>query len=332
MKIIFASDSCPQSTCYYYERALRSLGHRVLTIGPIFNREDCEDWQNAEELNNKWKGPGRYTRWSTLKRLPQNRDYKTQAGGGPIPVAAVIKDCNDYDALIWVDAGLHRLSLDLTGVEIPSVAIVGDVRGDYLQPQMAHAKQFTQSFLQFTPGVVRTFTMAGLDTAVIPPAADRELHYTSSPVEPIWDVGFIGSTNRNWHGLRVQILEEIDKHFELKVESALHQEMALFNKRCRVLFNCSLDGDMNMRVPESMISGRPLVTDSVHGLGSMRSDKTMVTFSSPEEVIPIIKRLLDDEPWRERIGREAQNEILCRHTYQDRIKSIVNLLLLRAGG
>lgn len=323
MKILLCSDACPQTTSYYYERALRAEGHDVVTLGPLFTEGDVFEWQHAEENANQWHGDGRFRRWDMLMRLPQHRDIETEPSGK----RRALSGDGGCDVLLWIDAGLQRLSLDVTAVTVPTVALVGDLHCDeQLDQQVHHAQQFDHAFLQFKPDAEPIFKHHGIDAHWLPPCADPLLDLKGIDVDPIYDVGFIGSTNPEWHGRRVRVLSKlVDAGIEVQVESAMHEEAALFNRRCRVLFNYSMTDDLNMRVPESMISGRPLVTDTLPGLGSFgKPGAHYLSFSTDDEAIDQVQWALAEQ--YNHVGANGRKMILERHTYRHRIREILAVL------
>jgi len=321
MRILLCADACPQTTAFFYERALRAEGHEVVTLGPLFTADDVDEWRNAEEQNTVFPGSGRHHRWRMLERLPQHRDIETQPSAEPYALAGA----GGCDLVLWIDSGLHRLTLDLTGCTAPTVALVGDVRGDdVMGRQIQHARQFDLALLQFTPGAVKRFVAAGVNAQWIPPCADPDQHAWPGDVTPIYDVGLVGSTT--WaHDRRVSLLKQMQgAGIDVRVESHLHEEMALFHQRCRVLFNCSLDGDLNMRVPEAMISGRPLVTDRVEGIATFgQHDTRFLLYDTDDEAVAAVQSLLHCPGERARIGGHGHALARCQHTYGKRVAEIL---------
>jgi len=323
MRILLCADACCQSTCYYYERAFRVLKHDVVTFGPLFTVDDILEWKSVEDRYCAFSAVEKTQRWNTLRRLRQHRDYISTASPMPVSIPNI-----DVDLIIWIDSGPHRLRLTgLDRIDIPSIGIIGDVRGQ-LKEQIAHARQFNHVFVQFTPSAIPAFKEAGIsNVSWLPPAADEDLHYHQGNVEPIYDIGFIGSISP-WHQRRVRLLGELRKNFDVLIGSAIHHEMALMYKRCKIVFNCSLDGDINMRVPEGMISGRPLVTDYVEGLNEFGVYyQEYYTEESDEQLIKAITYLLkQDQYYRDDLAQGAYNEIIGHHTYKHRAIQVLEIV------
>lgn len=324
MKILLCADACPQNVSFYYERAMRSMGHSITTLGPLFTEHDLAEWKDSEGANNEFLAIGEDVRFSMLANLKRNRDYVL---GGKDPVEISPDIYRGHDLIVWIDSGQLRLHLSgLEKIDIPSIAIIGDTRGR-LESQIEHARQFSHVFVQFTPYTVLSFKSSGIQNiAWLPPAADEELHYHNGEVEQIYDIGFIGSTSQ-WHRRRVDLLQQLYKEFNVMIGAAIHQEMALMYKRCKLIFNCSLDGDINMRVPEAMMSGRALLTDSVVGLEAFGVNSFEYYGHEFLSIVGTVKYLLSrDEGYLQSAAGAARKDILEGHTYKHRVKKILGVL------
>jgi len=330
MKILLCADACPQTTAYYYELALRELPHEVATLGPLFTADDLHRWKVAEQSNLWGLGeeaafgvghPNR--RYQILEKLPQHRDVVTWPNAGPWRL-----ETSDVDLVIWIDAGLDRLQLDLSDIEpyTRTVAIVGDLRNQTAR-QIEHAAQFDRVYVQFTPGRAEEVRdRHGRPAGWLPPAADKQIHAPQAVCpEKLFDVGFIGCTNPRTHPGRVSFLFALmDAGLDVAIDSQMHEEATLFYQRCVVLVNHSLDGDINMRVAETLASGGVLVTDDVEGIDEYR-EACVCTFTSIAEGVEMARAVCwEPEDKLQSLGEKSADAILDRHTYDHRVRQILD--------
>lgn len=101
--------------------------------------------------------------------------------------------------------------------------------------------------------------------------------------------------------------------------------MARLFARAKVVWNCSLAGDLNMRVFEALASGALLVTDRL-------ADGSQDALFAPGEHLlaydddtleATVARALADAPAREAIAARGQALALRHHTYAARMTRLV---------
>ena len=100
----------------------------------------------------------------------------------------------------------------------------------------------------------------------LPLACDPQIHHHYDvPVR--YDIGFVGATGRGYERRRA-LLAQLGRRYVLsEVERPYTPtEMAEVYSASRVVFNCSLRHEVNMRVFEGPAAGTALLTD-VSGMG-----------------------------------------------------------------
>jgi len=161
-------------------------------------------------------------------------------------------------------------------------------------------------------------------TTWLPLAADPEKHklYPDEPLE--YDVGFIGNDT---YPRRRDLLDKIGSKFKLlRTTSQPGEEYSRLLSRCRILFNCSMDNDLNMRVFESMSIGRLLLTDKVDGIDDLFEEgKHYVSYDSWEILYKQIVYYLQHFKEGNDIGMAAAALIRAKHTYKDRLETILKV-------
>ena len=165
----------------------------------------------------------------------------------------------------------------------------------------------------------------------VPLGCDKDIHDVGQK-EKKYDVGFIGHFHSKYAAERIDYIHELFKSFP----NFFYSNMRFFKDyttklaELRVVFNKSLNGDVNMRVFEALCSGSCLLTDRLPGLSSLGLIENVhyVGYSSKEEMIEQMKMLLSDEQRREEIAKRGQNIAQRFHTYTDRVKDIIKLSML----
>lgn len=151
-------------------------------------------------------------------------------------------------------------------------------------------------------------------------AADPDLHFHHD-VKQIHDVGFLGEL-RNRAELLSALRGELNFMLDGNITDPLEYSRML--SECKILFNKSDYGEINMRVFESMAIGC-LLTNKVPGMEEVGEDgKHFVLYDGTlEDARKKIKYLLEHDDVRKNIEKEARKLVLEKHTYQHRLEHIL---------
>ncbi len=204
-----------------------------------------------------------------------------------------------------------------------TVAYLIDVHND-LRSRLKMAQFFDVVFIA-QKEYVQTFQQMGHRPAHwLPLACDAESHNTDSKTRP-YDVGFVGQLgmrNTKRYKTLTSVLPRYRTNDYLKYYPP--REMATIYGQSRIVFNASINGDVNMRVFEAMAAGALLVTDRIgNGLSELFEEGThYIGYSSISEAMEKISYFLDKSAERERIARAGQRAVLEHHTYGCRWESI----------
>ena len=238
---------------------------------------------------------------------------------GPCELSGLDRD----DIFLYVDPA-PGWPLGLESVPCIAVAYLIDVHQDaQSRLQMAH---FFDLVFVAQKDYVPLFRRQGhAGTFWLPLACDAELHGQSAAVRS-YEVGFVGKLGlkdtRRW-----EILTSVLPLFKTNDYLRYHapREMAAVYGRSKIVFNASINGDLNMRVFEGMAAGALLVTDRIaNGLGELFTDGVhYLGYDSIDEAKAIICFQLAHDAERERIARAGQQAVLEGHTYLRRWQSIV---------
>lgn len=171
----------------------------------------------------------------------------------------------------------------------------------------------------------------GLDRVeVLSYAADVDTYYQPwSARTRKHQVGFSGSLGGHPAlSERRKLIERLSKKFDLKVEDRTLTGKAVsdFYQDCRVVLNQAVGHEYNMRVPETLLSGRPLLTPEVRGLDTYIQNGVQAETYTLENVEDKIEKLLRDETYAEDMAKRGQQEFLQKHTYDHRAETLVDHL------
>jgi hypothetical protein len=156
----------------------------------------------------------------------------------------------------------------------------------------------------------------------LPLAADPDVHklYPEEPL--IYDVGFLGNDT---YERRRDLLDKIGAKYKLlRSTSQPGEDYSRKLSRCKILFNCSMDNDLNMRVFEAISIGRLLLTDKVEGQAELFKDNQhYVSYSDWQDLDKKIEYYLSHNEERERIAKDGADYVHIVHTYAERLEVIL---------
>jgi hypothetical protein len=162
-------------------------------------------------------------------------------------------------------------------------------------------------------------------TSWLPLAADPEKHrlYPDEPL--LYDVGFLGNDT---YPRRRELLDRIGKKYKLLRETSQPgEEYSRKLSRCKILFNCSMDNDLNMRVFEAISIGRLLVTDNVLGMDELLTNRIhYVGFNDWKDLDETLEYYLSHDKEREKIAQTGSNWIKASQTYDHRLEEILKVM------
>ncbi len=124
---------------------------------------------------------------------------------------------------------------------------------------------------------------------------------------------------------------KLHKKFNLKVFNNVYgEEMAKIYSQAKIVFNKSAAGELNMRVFETLSCGSLLITDRLKpevGLEEIFQDKKhLVLYNNENDLLEKIDYYLKHETEREEIAFCGHKEVLEKHTYEHRIKKMLEAI------
>lgn len=255
-------------------------------------------------------------------------------------LAEILAACPSKPSLIiGTEWGGFPLPDGLTEVDIPTLTFQQDVFA-FTHRRIRWCMLFDYVVV-FHAGFEQQFREAGHSRVVTMPwPVLREL-YDWPERERIYEVGWVGLTGgdsyrgSDMYDTRRRVMGALAKEFrtnEFRERRILtQQEMADVYLQSRVVVNVCRDDypfEANTRVFEAMAAGSLLIVRAGNEIGELGfSEGThFVTYREEAEIVPLVRRYLNDEPARQRIADAARAKVLGEHTYDKRVAEIQTLL------
>jgi spore maturation protein CgeB len=175
---------------------------------------------------------------------------------------------------------------------------------------------------------VPTLSSAGHPQAHwLPLACDPEIHrHYEEPKR--FDIGFVGATGPGYERRRV-LLERLVRRYTVNDyrQPCTPSEMAQIYSASRLVFNCSLRQEVNMRVFEGPATGTLLLTDRAgNGLDDLVTDGEHVVMYDDDRLLDLTDEYLRHDAARERIATQGYEHVRGRHTYDHRVDTILGAI------
>lgn len=294
MKILVVASLMPYATANYLIHALVEAGHDVLT---------CSDVNNPQA---------------------------TVCVKGRIDVAEFCKQRGEsFDLVLFVEGGSMRLfPVGLEKINCLSAWYGIDTHMDYAK-HLKIGRLFDVTFVAQKEYVERLKQDGLKQVFWLPLAFAHELH-PQSECERKYNVAYVGSDNAKMHPVRHQLLNLIkEKVANVWIGKAEPLQMARIYAESKIVFNKSVNNDVNMRYFEAMGAGAVLVTDHAVSNGVEELFTTGVHFLEYEDadsLKKLIQELVAQPEEIERIGHCARQHVLENHTYSHRAKELLQRL------
>ncbi|MCX7855698.1 MAG: glycosyltransferase [Anaerolineae bacterium] len=164
----------------------------------------------------------------------------------------------------------------------------------------------------------------------LPLAAAPDVHRDHA-LPRIYDVGFVGNVTRaHRKTARARRLRLIAERFRTNdfYRVYMPEEVGRVYSQSRIVFNCSIAGDVTMRVFEGTACGALVLTDAIaNGLDELfEIGREIVVYQDDKDLLEKIVYYLAHDDERERIARAGQERTLREHTYVHRMQMLVNIV------
>src|SRR5262245_30223304 len=229
----------------------------------------------------------------------------------------------DLDAVLVVDPCIISPGA-LRRIDCPVIGVLIDVHQG-LSMRLAYARYFDHVFIA-QPDYLSQFRALPHSSAHwLPLGCDPDVHFVPGQ-ERIYEVGFVG---KFWvpGSDRFETLTRVLGQFVTTATRRTYspREMGAIYSRSKIVFNKSINGDLNMRFFEGLAAGALVVTDRIgNGLADVACEgEHYVGYSSIEEAIAVIRHYLAYDAEREAIARRGQAHAFAHHTYARRMARVL---------
>jgi hypothetical protein len=146
-----------------------------------------------------------------------------------------------------------------------------------------------------------------------------------------FEIGWVGQVDGAIYRRRQKWLPKLSARFHMNdwKESYSLEEVAEIYRRSCVVVNLGRDDfpqDANMRVFEVLASGALLITSLPSELTDLGFEDGVhfAGYQEEAEIIPLVKRYLQDEPGRSRIAQAGREKCMTEHTYDRRVEQFLD--------
>lgn len=236
------------------------------------------------------------------------------------------------DAVLVMDNWVPGLQ-NLRSFHCPTIGYAIDVHLDRnrLRQRLIFSRYVDHIFVA-QPDYIGAFEKSGHPSVHwLPLACDPETHFAPDQRRE-FNVGFVGKMGK----------PRTDRYKTLSTVLAANQtndisryysprEMGKIYSRSKIVFNKSIQQDLNMRFYEGLASGALVVTDRIgNGMGRLGEDDTYyVVYETVDEAMELIKYYLENETERQQIAARGQKWAFEHHTYKDRLDEILRTIRSR---
>ena len=228
---------------------------------------------------------------------------------------------DEFDLFINIDDGLkYRWPEDLH----PSVYWVIDTHIDFTW-SLEKSHKFDVVFAAQKDGAEK-LRANGIESATwLPLACDPGIHRKHG-LPKMFDVSFVGNL---FPGPRSELLQSIQQNFsDVKIARAFFDEMARTFSASKIVFNRSIENDLNMRVFEALSCGSLLITNEIEDNGQSEFFQDGIHFATYKEEAELIEKIrfyLEHEDEREKIGNQGREEVVEKHSYSLRMQQLLQV-------
>src|SRR5713226_5561982 len=249
----------------------------------------------------------------------------------------LLKLCPEPPILILhPESGLPVLPGGLTLSTIPTACFQVDTYA-YAKRRLIWSMLFDYPII-FHPGFDVQFREAGHPRPLLFPHAVESSLFPRAERERVFEVGWVGQIGGSLYRQRAHLLPELARSFRMNNWTKHHAppEMAEVYKQSKIVVNIGRDDypqDANLRTFEAMAAGALLLTSLPSELTQLGFEpgKHFLGFRIRNEIVPLIRKYLVDEPARRQIAEAAREKVLREHTYDVRVQTLLENLEKDAG-
>jgi hypothetical protein len=285
------------------------ISERQIIIGP--NYPDASEGSRVKSIR---VAPGRYDLGALIPALP--------------------KDQRPELTVVLIDSFQNCVPENLAAVPGRKLLLVADTHhGDApLQKCLAYARKqpFDRIALIHDPHHLHWFTEAKIAPTTYIPNVNVAYFPQQFNEHRQPQIVFVGQASQ-WHPRRSRLLQIIQKAgLPLIVQQAPASAAAAMYAATQITFNCSLNGDLNMRVFEAIAAGGFLITDRLSpqsGLeGLFQRDEHYVDYENEYDLLAKLRHYLARPRECLKIALAGQRAYLKNHQPAQRVSDLLTFV------
>lgn len=309
----------------YVQACLKRMQYYVGAFGGIGSNTDLANWfaDGAEDPRAKEAARNLWEKEKTIMEI----DHIYPTGD--------VSPFGTYDLNLWVDWGEDGLMglLPYKPIECPkpmaywaSDTHIQTATDDSYPYRLEMAKKANLVFCAQKRGV-EWMKKDGIENPIwLPHAFEPQAYPKGEIYTKKYDVCFVGHVNsRNREDALARLFSEFPNfYYGQQLFDGAAQKFA----ESRIVFNIAMTDDLNMRVFETLGTGSFLLTNWIPTIEEFFQDgKHLVLYRSLDEMIDKAKYYLKHEDEREKIAQAGYEEVMARHTIQNRVNVILDEFL-----
>jgi hypothetical protein len=234
------------------------------------------------------------------------------------------------DLYLCIDPSVRYFPPGIEDLTIPTVCWLGDIHIGAWRKQVA---QFFDLVLLPHKDYVPEYLAAVGHAQVhwlplyVPPAVQPQ-----ADLPLIYDVAFVGNIVRaHRQTARARRLRLLAQRYHINDQRHFYTpaELSQVYSQARIVFNATINGDVNLRLFEGTACGALVLTDSIaNGLPELFDvGRELVVYQGDRDLLEKIDYYLAHETERRQIAQAGQQRTLTNHLYAHRTQTLYDLLL-----
>lgn len=273
-----------------------------------------------------------FLNWNLRKLLNGDTDLQdTKRNVVHLSPCNSLEGFGTFDLNILADYGEDALGLPLDWeLPHPSAYWVSDAHLGY-EYRLKRARQFDHVFCA-QKWFIEKFAADGIPRErlhYLPHAFEPDLYRPLNSIEK-WDWTFIGYPNSE-HRIELvdRFIKELPNYYFGWRRSGMqgYNELDDVNEKynfSRLIINDNVLTDVNMRTFEALGAGRLLITQDIPELRELfQSEKHLLMYSNLDQAVELAKNYLKNDEARLLIAAAGHQEVMDKHTYMHRVKTIL---------
>lgn len=255
--------------------------------------------------------------------------WKNRAGyDHSVPLGDLLNELSPRpDLYLWLDSGGKYFPPGIEDLPLPTACYLVDV---HLGTWRQQAARFFDVVFVAQKNELATYRKAlGHDQVYWLPLAAADVFRPLNLLR-IYDIAFVGSMTsahrKTARGRRLQLLARRFSTNDFARGYTPAEASQVYNQ-ARLVFNVSIDGDVNMRVFEGTACGALVLNDSAtNGLDELFNlDRELALYEDDADLLEKAAYYLANDTERERVAIAGQTRTLGQHTYRHRAVQIVDV-------